>query len=107
MGEPDRCCLGISLSVLVGDGTNAVDMLIDERQRNARWLGGMLDQSAKALGDRRDQREPEGRGLPFDVVSSTKQFFTILAGQSRVLCLIARRIEATTFYLHPLTKFAR
>jgi hypothetical protein len=107
MSEPKRRCLGISLSVLMCDGTNAVDMLIDECQWNARRLGRVLDQSAKALSDWRNQWEAQRRRLPFDIVGSTEEVFTALAAQARMLCVVARRIEATAFHLHPLSKFTR
>ena len=66
-------CAMSGARLLADDGAHRIDMLIDQRDRNAAHVGRVLDQPAQAVGGRRDERIAEGRGLALDVVGGVKQ----------------------------------
>ena len=64
--------LGIAVRVAMHDRADAVDMLIDQRERDAVGIGLMFQQPTQAVRDRLGEREAEGSGLALDVVGGAK-----------------------------------
>ena len=93
--------------LLADDGAHRIDMLVDQRERDARHVGRVLDQPAQAVGGRRDERIAEGRGLALDVVGGVEQRLAGRLGEALGLDVAARGVEAVAFRVHPGREFAR
>ena len=88
-------------AIFAGDGAHGVDVLVDERERNARHLRRMLEQPAKALGDAGHRGIAERGGLALDVVRGAEQLLVRLLGEALAHDVLARRFEAFAFGVHP------
>ena len=93
------------MAVLADDGAHGVDVLIDERERNAPRIVRQLDQPAQAVGDGGDQRKAQGGGLAFDVVAGAEQRLALLHRQAVAPDVGARLVELLALVVHPAVEF--
>ncbi len=62
----------INAGIFANDGAHGVDVLVDERQRDALHVGRMFEQAAQALDHPGGTRITECRGLALDVVGGAE-----------------------------------
>ena len=72
----------VGAGMFADDGAHGVDVLVDERDRDARDLRRVLEQPAQAFGDAGDLGIAERRGFAFDVVGGAEQRVVRLLGEA-------------------------
>jgi hypothetical protein len=96
-----RNLLDVGAGPFADDGANGIDMLIDERERNALHVRRMLNQAAKTIRGRRDEGITECRCLALDVMGGVKQRVARRFREPPGLDVSAGDIEAVAFRIHP------
>ena len=97
----------VGARLLADDRAHRVDMLVDQRERDAAHVGRMLDQTAQAVGWRRHDGKAEGRRFAFDVMGSMEQRLVRRLGEAFGLDVAPRGIEPVAFVVHPGRELAR
>ena len=97
----------VGARLLADDGAHRIDMLVDQRDRDAGHVGRVLDQPAQAVGGRRDEGIAEGRRFALDVVGGMEQRFAGRLDEALGLDVAARGVEPLAFRIHPGRELAR
>src|SRR5580704_10499928 len=91
----------IGARMFAGDRAHRVDMLLDQRQRNAGYFGGVLEKPAETFGGVGDRRVTEGGRLSLDVMGGAKQLGMDRSGETLPQRVLPRRFETLAFGVHP------
>jgi len=95
----------LGVAVLADDGAHRIDVLIDQRKRNATMIVRELEQPAQTVGDRGGERKAQRRGLALDVMAGAEQRLALLHRQPVLPNVGARLVELLAFVVHPAAEF--